>query len=531
MGRRTINGIFSVSRGVQRLLPGTLGIGPRIQRAMILSQLSLLALLQVSALPSGVPGDSIQGPLSLTEHAEVLGLVPVRPTGNAKGPVLTIVGAMGVGGFLVELQNSPTSFAEEFFVQLPPAPSKTTRSPLLVAFHKFGSTALDIPVNTDFEQECFNRNWFLVAPLGASTKSFSSISSQLNTEVVIELMVERFGAYIDSNRIYGVGFSMGGSNAMNYAARHLDPSRPMFAAIINHTGPVSLRESYLEQPNNQFILDLWYGGDPDQFPFRYARSSVLDIYSVDNGGGIGPGPIGPGPIGPGPIGPGPIGPGPIGGGGTSSKDYRIEFKNSLITNLSHVPLYIVRAKNDPLTYISAQLDLLTDHLSTTDQDYVYKKVGGVAQHLWSTLNEKNTLNWMAGKTLQLPTSAFTIADRDDTYFYFDLKQEGSGRFTRFNWRILPAENALHILNTDNLREITFNVGETGLDTTRPLKLHVSMRDNLGDLIRITGYDAAPGSVTRNGKHTRDWRYDATTKVVYLREKVGGQVNHWTISKN
>ena len=200
---------------------------------------------------------------------------------------------MGVGGFLVELQNSPTAFAEEFFVQLPPSPSKTTRSPLLVAFHKFGSTALDIPVNTDFEQECFNRNWFLVAPLGASPKSFSSISSQANTEVVIELMVDRFGAYIDSNRIYGVGFSMGGGNVMNYAARHVDPSRPMFAAIINHTGPVSLRQNYIEQPKNQFILDIWYGGSPDQFPFKYAALIGPDIFSVDTGGGIGPGPIDP----------------------------------------------------------------------------------------------------------------------------------------------------------------------------------------------------------------------------------------------
>jgi len=485
---------------------------------MILSQLSLLTLLQVSVLPSAVPGDSLQEPVSLTEHAEVLGLVPVRPTGDAEGPVLTIVGAMGVGGFLVELQNSPTAFAEEFFVQLPPSPSKTTRSPLLVAFHKFGSTALDIPVNTDFEQECFDRNWFLVAPLGASPKSFSSISSQLNTEVVIELMVERFGAYIDSNRIYGVGFSMGGGNVMNYAARHLDPSRPMFAAIINHTGPVSLRQNYIEQPNNQFIMDLWYGGDPDQFPFKYARSSVLDIFSVDNGGGIGPGPIGPGPI----------GPGPIGGGGTSSKDYRINFKDSVIGNLSHVPLYIVRAKNDPLTYISAQLDLLTDYLSTTDQDYVYKKVGGVTQHLWSTLNETNTLNWAAGKTLQLPTRAFTMADRNDTYFYFDVKQEGSGRFTRFSWEILQAENELHILRTDNLRQIGFDVGATGLDATRALELQLSARDNLGDLVRITGYDTAPASVTRNGQHTRNWRYDATTKVVYLREKVGGDIQTWVI---
>ena len=98
--------------------------------------------------------------------------------------------------------------------------------------------------------------------------------------------------------------------------------------------------------------------------------------------------------------------------------------------------------------------------------------------MWSTLNEKNTLNWMAGKSLQLPTRAFTMADRNDTYFYFDVKQEGSGRFTRFAWEILKAQNELRILKTDNLREIGFNVASWAWMRVSRSRLRLSMRDNI-----------------------------------------------------
>ncbi len=496
---------------------------------MILTQLSLLVCLQGTLLQEGVPG-SVQtagaptlaqtpiSALSQAEREELLGLVPLRSTGDATGPVLTIVAAVGTGGYVVEVQNSPTSYAEEFFIQLPPSPSKAKPSPLLVAFHKFGTTQLDIPVNTNLEQECYDRNWWLLAPLGASPKSFSSISSQLNTEFVIELVLKRFSGYVDTERIYGVGFSMGGGNVMNYAARHVDPSRPMFAAIINHTGPVSLRETYKEQPAVQFIMDFWYGGGPDQSSFKYARSSVLDIYSTGSSG--------------------PIGPGPIGGGGDpfplpipvpSSKSYRIDFETSSVGNLSHVPLYIVRAKNDPQTYISAQLDLLVETLGSTDFEFVYKKVGGTNKHAWSTLNETKTLNWLSSKRLQLPTRGVTLIDRDATYFYFDIKQRNGGKFSRIQWELFPAKNRMHMFRTENFAELSFNMEKVGMDVDQPFRLVHSMPTDDRLVFRITGYPTAPASVTRNGRHTENWRYDPRTKVLFLSEETAGSHNVWKIA--
>ena len=97
---------------------------------------------------------------------------------------------------------------------------------------------------------------------------------------------------VDRTRIYGVGFSMGGGSVTSYAARHLDPARAMFAAVVDHTGGVALRNTYASEPDDADsddntpqvgdnlevpdILDGWYGA-PATHLFGYQRCSTIDM--------------------------------------------------------------------------------------------------------------------------------------------------------------------------------------------------------------------------------------------------------------
>ena len=152
-------------------------------------------------------------------------------------------------------------------------------APLLVGFHQFSASHLDIFVNTTFPQEASARGWYLLGPLSGSQGNFSSIESQINTKYVIEWVLENF--LVDEGRIYGVGFSMGGGSVTNFAARHVDPGGPMFAALCNHTGSVSVHDSYINaNPQGRTILESIFGGSPTRNLFAYQRSSVIDLDPV-----------------------------------------------------------------------------------------------------------------------------------------------------------------------------------------------------------------------------------------------------------
>ena len=48
---------------------------------------------------------------------------------------------------------------------------------------------------------------------------------------------------------------MGGGAALSYAARHRDPERGAFAAVVNHTGTISLRNTYHNvSPDQQGLM-------------------------------------------------------------------------------------------------------------------------------------------------------------------------------------------------------------------------------------------------------------------------------------
>ncbi len=403
-----------------------------------------------------------------------------------------------VGLWHIRLTNTPSGWVERFLLVVPEHDTSTD-IPLLVAFHRFGNTMWDIVINTQLPREANIRDWYLLAPLGASDITFSSIESQMNTELVLGVVCEMFN--VDQQRIYGIGHSMGGGNVLNYAARHVDPAKPMFAAVVNHTGGLSQLHSYDNDCNpqvgncgNQWLWEYWYGGPPSTHEFHYLRSSVIDIPYV---------------------------------AGFSSVP-TVDPTTDLARNLTHMPIQSWMADQDPLPELIVQNLAFEAHMASLQAPHQLNLVVS-DQHSWDTLDQTAALDWLATQTLTVPTSARTLADQDGTWFHFYIDQDQALAFSPFDWSIDSNLNTLDLLATENIQRITVNHVSSGLDLSAgsTLTLSLDAADATGDVVRFTGVSAIPIGILRDGLPDPNWSYDALTMTLTLVEADSGP-HVWTL---
>src|SRR5688500_9142191 len=283
-------------------------------------------------------------------------------------------------------------------------------------------------------------------------------------------MLVRF-PMIDRNRIYGAGFSMGAGALANYAARHVDPAKPMLAAMVAMSGGFALKDTYLKDPPARIYLDFWFGngtvGSAD--PFRLARSSVVNF---------------------------------------DPQSLAVLPGEDLARNLTHVPMQILRATHDGVPYVPGQCDVLVSHLATLGVvpgpsfDYQTVPFGGDSyDHRWQMLDERWALDWLKRFTLTLPTNASTLADHDGVYFHFFVEQDGPNAFTPFQWTLNAAANSLQLAATRNLKRLTVDSLGAGLTPTQPFSVRFGTADGLADQVVVTAVANAPSSVKRDGVPT------------------------------
>ena len=377
----------------------------------------------------------------------------------------------------------------ENFLYVEPLPPPTQLVPLVVMFHKFGSTQLDLTKNTNFPNEVGARGWYLVCPLAANTQHFGSLQSQVHMEAVILDMLARY-PLIDRNRIYAVGFSMGAGAVANYAARHVDPAKPMIAAMAAMSGGFSLPDTYYSDPPARIYLDFWFGnntvGSADAWKMARSSSVCFD---------------------------------PITG--------QVQSGTDLARNLTHIPMQIYHPVEDPLPYLMRQGDIMSAHMQTlgavVGPDFGYQHVPfGVDSydHKWSMMDSRWTFGWLGQHTLSLPTAARTLADHDGIYFHFFVEQDTASAFTPFDWQLDTANNALRLAATSNLKRLTVDTLAAGLDPSMPLRIDLSTADGLADQVVFTSVPAAPTQVSRDGNATVAWNYNATAQELTLIESDG-----------
>jgi len=370
--------------------------------------------------------------------------------------------------------------------------SHATPAPLLVAFHSYGHTPQDILQNTSYFDEALSRGWFVIAPLGAHKFHFNVDYAIQNIRDVLDwfAMIEP----IDPDRIYGVGFSMGGGTATNFAARNLDPGHARFAAIVNHTGSASIRGVYDNSLDTSLLENpQMFGGSPTAFPFAYAASSTVDIDFVTA---------------------------------------RVNPATDLARNLTHASVTTWAVAGDPLGYLVDQSHIFHGQLYGRGGDSRLI-MGGGNQHDWSTLDETAVLNLLDSKQYEDPEIGRihrTLISNSGFWFHFHVNQHSAGQFTPLRWFVDVPSNRLFVDRARNLKSLGFRAATLGLDPDADLEVVVANTDGQALDLVVEGYDLAPASVHRNGSSAGNWTWDPITETVTLFEASPGSYPSWTIER-
>jgi len=388
----------------------------------------------------------------------------------------------------VTLTGLESGWEEKFLLAVPRRPASP--APLLVVFHAWGGLHTELTDRTEF-MDAIQRGWYVLCPLGAHQFNFAIEYAQRNVEAALDWVTTYID--IDPDRIYGVGFSMGGGMATSYAARHLDPNHARFAAVINHTGTASIRDVYNESADTSMLEhELMFGGSPDEYPFAYARASSIDLYP----------------------------------------DGVVSGLNDLARNLLHIPVMTFSVDRDPNTYLLEQCDSFYGHTLALGGSPTYTEVPG-NKHRWTTLDVDDVLDYFEPIRYQDPAFGVpcrVLVDRDANWFHFGVFQRLGDRFSYFRWTLDATNNRVVLDQLSNVRMIDFHPVDLGLPhATQPLEVMVNVADGLGTLdVEVHGYSWRPAAVVRTGVPTADWTYDAARGVVILHETVGVGYPRWTI---
>ena len=399
----------------------------------------------------------------------------------------TAISAVQRGVYEVRLQNTGTGWEEQLLIGVPAAPQWP--APLLVAFHSYGRTPHEVLNDTTLFQDGMARGWVVVAPLGAHKFHYGVEYAQENIAYGLDWLTGTVD--IDFDRIYGVGFSMGGGAVASYAARHLDPTKPMFAGLVNHTGSTSLRHVHAHVPNPQLLEDPGMFGDtPARASFRYARVSTVDM---------------------------------------DGSTILVQAGNHMVRNLRNTPTRTWRVLQDPVNYLRVESDIFAERLEVTGGESVLE-VGPGNQHTYSTLDETSVFTFLEPLTRRVPGPdevVRVVADRNARWYQFDLTQRGEG-FSQARWYAATGFNRLVVDKLRNVEVLAASVDELELDGAVPLDVVLSTSDGLPITLRLAGYGQSPSSVTRGGTATNAWAWDGNTGVVTIFETDSANYPSWRI---
>lgn len=381
-------------------------------------------LVVLAALPVRAQGVSGPGPSELAEVAHRLrqtgdlgmpALLPLRPDSPLDSMYFadrvrvpqdqvpttdTPPGTMHDGNLPAGPNGTGTDKPEIFKYQTPWNYSPSNAPvPMVIGYHGFGSSAGSVALQSTLDEEANERGWFYLAPTGLDDKLYGSTFCQQHISAAIQWMLDNFP--IDPDRLYMVGFSMGGGVAMNYTARHRDPDGIMIAAL----GVVSATMDWTLEyaTNNLTIKQLLenpynFGGPPASFPFAYQAASTLHFQ---------PGSYPPLPG-------------------------SLSIAHSMGVNLGSTPTYVTWDLQDTIPAVLAEEPVLVGVVASLGGTFVSKPVTGTPspKHSWTVLNEPDLFAFLDGKVVnRVPQSFEALMDRDEQVSFTSVVQDAPLAFS------------------------------------------------------------------------------------------------------
>lgn len=352
--------------------------------------------------------------------------------------------------------------AERFLIQFP---ANFLTRPLedravVCAFHSFSVSEKQIFLSTSLPQECANRGWMLIAPYGLKDTHFANVGTQDSLHAILELVYTQIP--FNFERIYGVGFSMGGLTALSFGMRAQDPGASRFAAIVAHTPTVDVTAAYNASDailQTRLSNPAHFGTTPQLSPFAFERVSPAQFLA--NG--------------------------------------LVDPDRAPIDGLN-VPIYLFANLADPNTTVLNEVLALRDHLASSGarltENFVTDPGLG---HSWSTLPLTEALDHVARAVLRPVSRRYEVyADREASYSATEVVSKSADVHARYSLERspshLPLANSLSIRETAHLDTLRIRLVGQGLDPTLPLLLEVRATDNTSDHLILAGYPSEPTTV-------------------------------------
>jgi hypothetical protein len=464
----------------------------------MLIQLLLSLTPAVTAMPQSLRAQAPASGSQAAAFADLVGGTLWNSTSG--GPQIALLGRLEGNVYALRLTGTGTGWDEDFLIGIPPAP--LSPAPLLVLFHQYSVSEFDTYSKTGFFKEALMRGWYVVAPLGAHEVNFGIDYSQQNIEVCLNWVTDFFGGALDSERVYGVGFSMGGGALMAYASRHIDPEGVRFAALLNHTGSLSIADLYERCGNNDttiFDHPEMFGGAPITNEIAYQRASSIHLWP---------------------------------------QPARIDSSSDFVRNLQSTYIETWYSDIDPNPCpLVAQNWTLNRYLETTpylNQSFdSSEQVFSLNEHTWHLLDEGQILDTFTPLRAQNPTGTTDVlADRDARYFFMEIKQGTHTELSPLRFNSAPGGlNRIYFDKYSNLSEVILHAEGAGLDTSTPLEISLDGNEAASPIeFTVTGYSTMPSNVTFTGTSTSQWSYNAALERVTLHATNQGQPGSYPLWK-
>lgn len=394
--------------------------------------------------------------------------------------------------------------------------------PLLVLFHSFaGDGDIELEVWTEFSEQADARHWYILAPdqdvplLGFSPtgstlrrKTYGNDDAQERLALSLRWVLNHYP--IDRTRIYAVGFSMGGGDAVSYAAQHLNPAQGAFAAVATNAGTLCLTEEYWRNLGSAELrpaIERAVGGGSGPGAsniFDFERfSSILYEYPAFGGGVLDLG------------------------------------RRHPVQNLAWTPLQAWIDTRDPSAHLRDFVDDLGVLLGAPQPGGRFERhevTGTGDPHRWDTFDYTTVCDTFAGQQLVVPEAAHLTVSRDARYWDLWLQRVDSRAFgeVRYDFTgvgVPGATDRVQILDCHNMQRVRFDGGRLGLGMTgSPYEIELAGNQNLEVRLEVENVPP-PLIVLRNGVDVTQtpglWSHDAGTHQLTLLSQVN-TTDLWTI---
>ncbi|MFT7461791.1 MAG: poly(3-hydroxybutyrate) depolymerase [Pseudohongiellaceae bacterium] len=433
-----LDSVDAAHRAARIALTGDLGMAP-------LPPLTADSPLDSIIFADRVPvGDGVDTPTEGTAPIMMDGFIPSGPGGTG------------------------TPLPEIFKYQLPLSYTPGGPGlPLLVAYHGFGSSANSVGPATTLDEEANTRDMLYLSPTGIDDKLFGSPICQQHIEVAIQWMIDNFD--VDEDRIYMVGFSMGGCVVANFASRHRDPEDIMIAAVGVISGTLDITQSWIL---GDAALKGWlensynFKGSPAQNAFNYLQASSVyfDPFSYL----------------------------PLPGTLTPSQ--------SMGSNLEYPPTYLTYDVDDTLVEVRGSIDQF-DALLQTQGATIMKAVksgtvdpdtGLPAPHSWAVLDEVEMLDFFGAVTVdRYPETFDAMLDLGGNIAWASTSQEFIDTFTYIDGVANPGAGSMVITNVTNASDVFLDASLAGISGVWSVHVTATSADVRGFTLHLTGFDQTP----------------------------------------